>query len=116
MREQIDLQMITRLAEAGQDGRVLVVNTTNVDDGDRRVWDVVAEAQRALTTGDVDRVHRILLASSGIPGAFPFREIDDEMYVDGGVTGNILYGGRLRRGRNPCRRLGHALPGHPDAR
>ena len=42
--------MITRLAEAGQDGRLLVVNTTNVDNGDSRVWDVVAEAQRALTT------------------------------------------------------------------
>ena len=87
--------MITRLVEAGQDGRLLIVNTSNVDNGDMRAWDVVAEAQRGLTTGDVDRVHRILLASSGIPGAFPFREIDGEMYVDGGITGNILYGGRL---------------------
>jgi len=96
MREQIDIKMITRLAEAGQDGRLLVVNTTNIDNGDMRAWDVIAEAQRALTTHDIDRLHRILLASSGIPGAFPFREIDNEMYVDGGVTGNILYGGRLR--------------------
>ena len=95
MRERIDLQMIKRLAEGGQDGRLLVVNTTNVDNGDMRAWDVVAEAQRSLPKGDVDRVHRILLASSGIPGAFPFREIDGEMYVDGGITGNILYGGRL---------------------
>jgi len=96
MREKIDVQMLTWLVAGGQDGRLLVVNTTNVDNGDARVWDVVAEAQQALTTHDIDRVHRILLASSGIPGAFPFREIDDEMYVDGGVTGNILYGGRLR--------------------
>ena len=95
MREKIDLQMITRLVADGQDGRLLIVNTTNVDNGDMRAWDVVAEAQRGLKTGDVDRVHRILLASSGIPGAFPFREIDGEMYVDGGITGNILYGGRL---------------------
>jgi predicted acylesterase/phospholipase RssA len=96
MRTQIDLPLITRLAEAGQDGRILVVNTTNLDDSTGRVWDLVAEAQRTRTTGDVDRLHRILLASSGIPGAFPFREIDNELYVDGGVTGNILYGGRLR--------------------
>jgi hypothetical protein len=95
MRERIDLQMVKRLAEAGQDGRLLVVNTTNVDNGDMRAWDVVAEAQRSLQAGNVDRVHRILLASSGIPGAFPYREIDGEMYVDGGITGNILYGGRL---------------------
>ena len=95
MRERIDLPMVQRLVEAGQEGRLLVVNTSNIDNGDIRAWDVVAEAQRGLPTGDVDRVHRILLASSGIPGAFPFREIDGEMYVDGGVTGNILYGGRL---------------------
>ena len=40
-------------------------------------------------------MHQILLASSAIPGAFPFRQIGDSLYVDGGVTGNILYGGRL---------------------
>ena len=27
-------------------------------------------------------------------GVFPFRIIDGTLYVDGGVTGNILYGGR----------------------
>jgi hypothetical protein len=95
MREKIDLQMLKRLVDAGQNGRLLIVNTTNIDNGDMRAWDVVAEAQRSLAKGDVDRVHRVLLASSGIPGAFPYREIDGEMYVDGGVTGNILYGGRL---------------------
>jgi predicted acylesterase/phospholipase RssA len=36
-----------------------------------------------------------MLASAGIPGAFPYREIDGDMYVDGGVTGNIIYGGRI---------------------
>jgi hypothetical protein len=35
-----------------------------------------------------------MLASAGIPGALPFRIIDQELYVDGGVTGNIQYGGR----------------------
>jgi predicted acylesterase/phospholipase RssA len=34
-----------------------------------------------------------MLASACIPGAFPFRIIDQELYVDGGVTRNILYGG-----------------------
>jgi len=41
------------------------------------------------------RFHDILLASSGVPGAFPYREIDGAMYVDGCITGNVLYGGRL---------------------
>ena len=60
-------------------------------------WDVVAEAERALETGETERVSRILLASSAIPGAFPPREIDGNLYVDGAMTGNILYGGRLAR-------------------
>jgi hypothetical protein len=96
MREQLGPDMVQQLVEAGKDGRGLVVNTTNVDDGGMRVWDVIAESRRAKETGDADRVHRILLASAGIPAAFPFREIDDELFVDGGVTGNILYGGRIR--------------------
>jgi hypothetical protein len=39
-----------------------------------------------------------MLASAGIPGIFPFRIIDDQLYVDGGVTGNIIYGGRVGEG------------------
>src|SRR5262249_46104072 len=44
---------------------------------------------------ELERIHNIMLASAGIPGAFPFRIIDGELYVDGGVTGNIIYGGRI---------------------
>ena len=36
-----------------------------------------------------------------IPGAFPFRIIDDQLYVDGGVTGNIIYGGRSTQKDSP---------------
>src|SRR5262245_37747258 len=66
MREQLDSGMMQQVANAGKDGRALLVNTTNVDDGGQRVWDVVAEAQQAIATGNGDRVHRILLASAGI--------------------------------------------------
>ena len=59
------------------------------------MFDLVAEAQRAADSGQVERIHSIMLASAGIPGAFPFRMIDDQLYVDGGVTGNIIYGGRI---------------------
>jgi hypothetical protein len=95
MRKYITVDMLRRIAKAGADGRLLAVNTTNLDEATSRVWDLVAEAQRAADTGQVDRVHSIMLASAGIPGAFPFRIIDDELYVDGGVTGNIIYGGRI---------------------
>jgi Patatin-like phospholipase len=95
IRKYITVDMLRRIAKAGADGRLVAVNTTNLDEATSRVWDLVAEAQRAADTGQVDRVHSIMLASAGIPGAFPFRIIDDELYVDGGVTGNIIYGGRI---------------------
>ena len=95
MRNYITLAMLRRIAQAGADGRLLAVNTTDLDTGTSRVFDLVAEAQQAADSAQVDRVHNIMLASAGIPGAFPFRIIDDELYVDGSVTGNIIYGGRI---------------------
>ena len=95
MRKHITADMVRRIVKAGADGRLLMVNTTNLDTGTPRVFDLVAEAQRAANSGELDRIHNIMLASAGIPGAFPFRIIDGELYVDGGVTGNIIYGGRI---------------------
>ena len=59
------------------------------------MFDLVEEARRAADSGQLERIYNIVLASAGIPGAFPFRMIDQELYVDGGVTGNIIYGGRF---------------------
>jgi hypothetical protein len=95
MRETLDELMMRRIVEGGKDGRILLVNTSNLDFGDMRAWDLVAESQRALETNNPNRVYDILLASAGVPGAFPPRVIDGELYVDGGITGNILYGGRI---------------------
>ena len=93
--QSIDEAMLRRLVEAGSESRVLGVNTSNIDFGVIHAWDLVAEAQRALATGDRDRFSLILLASSAVPGAFPPREIDGSLFVDGAVTGNILYGGDI---------------------
>ena len=95
MREHITLEKLRRIAQAGADGRLLAVNTTDLDTGTSRVFDLVTEAQQAVDSGRVDRIHNLMLASAGIPGAFPFRIINDQLYVDGGVTGNIIYGGRI---------------------
>jgi Patatin-like phospholipase len=98
MRKHITADMVGRIAKAGADGRLLMVNTTNLDTGTSRVFDLVAEAQRGANSAELERLHNIMLASAGIPGAFPFRIIDGELYVDGGVTGNIIYGGRIAEG------------------
>ena len=95
MRSHITMDLVRRVASASADGRLVAVNTTNLDDGTSRVFDLGAEAQRAVNDNNLERIHNIMLASAGIPGAFPFRMIDDQLYVDGGVTGNIIYGGRI---------------------
>jgi hypothetical protein len=95
LREHVTLDMVRRIAKAGSDGRLLLVNTTNLDHATPRVFDLVEEARLASDSGQLERIHNIMLASAGIPGAFPFRMIDQELYVDGGVTGNIIYGGRI---------------------
>jgi predicted acylesterase/phospholipase RssA len=110
MRESLDRPMLERIAAEQGNGRVLAVNTTNIDLGDSRPWDIVAEARTELAGGESGRVQRILLASAGIPAVFPAREIGTFLYVDGAITGNILYGARVReldslpalwRARNP---------------
>jgi hypothetical protein len=113
LRQRVDPAMMQRMAEEKARGRLLLVNTTDLDDGGMWVWDVGSEAQYALASGDLDRVHRILLASSGIPGAFPAREIDGGLYVDGGVTGNILYGGRVEPDQGASAIWAKAYPTRP---
>jgi hypothetical protein len=100
MRRYVTMDLARRIASQGADGRFVVVNTTNLDDGTSKVFNIVAEAQRAMAENRLDRIHKVMLASAGIPGAFPFRIIDDQLYVDGGVTGNILYGGRIAEDRS----------------
>jgi hypothetical protein len=116
VREHMTLSRLARIAEEGASGRVFLVNTTNLEDGSMRPWDLAAEAERAVSTGDVERWHRILLASIAIPGVFPHRTIDGATYVDGGVTGNILYGARLRERHSHVAAWLSAYPGVPVPR
>jgi predicted acylesterase/phospholipase RssA len=96
LRTALDRAMIERIAAADASNRILLVNTTNVDFGNLHVWDIVAEAKAALGRNNEDHVRDILLASAGIPAVFPARGIGESLYVDGAITGNILYAGRTR--------------------
>ena len=60
--------MLRRITKASADGRLLLINTTELDIGQPRVFDLVAEAQRVVDSGQIERVHNIMLASAGIPG------------------------------------------------
>ena len=62
-----------------------------------------------MDSGRLERIHNILLASVVIAGAFPFRLIDDQLYVDGGVTGNDLRRAVNAEGQ-PTGRIAEDLP------
>ncbi|HEY7742667.1 MAG TPA: patatin-like phospholipase family protein [Burkholderiales bacterium] len=96
LRTVLDRPLLERIVAEGASGRALLVNTTNIDLGVMQPWDVIAEAKEAIASNDEEHVHRILLASAGIPGAFPARGIGEFLFVDGAITGNILYAGRVR--------------------
>jgi len=95
MSSKLDRPMLERIVAEGAKGRTLLVNTTNIDLGEMRAWDIVAETKSALAKKDEKHVYSVLLASAGIPAVFPARDIGEWMYVDGAITGNILYGGRV---------------------
>jgi len=96
MRAKLDRPLLERIVSESAGGRNLIVNTTNIDLGEMRAWDVVAETKGALAANDTQRVYSVLLASAGIPAIFPARSIGEYLYVDGAITGNILYGGRAK--------------------
>jgi len=96
LRSAVDHEFAERMSAEGAKGRLLIVNATDLDQGRAQAFELASEAKRAVENDDIERLHRIMLASAGIPGVFPPREIDGTLYADGGVTSNILYGAPVR--------------------
>jgi hypothetical protein len=92
LRTAVDQRFAERLAAEVARQRLLLVNATDLDQGRAQPFELTTAAKRAIESDDLERLHEIMLASAGIPGVFPPREIDGTLYADGGVTSNILYG------------------------
>lgn len=89
--------LLDRIGQEHQQGRRLLIVTTNLDAGRGVVWDLGAIA----TSSYPDRLalaRNVLLASASIPGVFPPVLIDveaqgrsfQEMHVDGGTAGSVF--------------------------
>ena len=93
----LDEEMMAELAVAYEQGRWLMVATTNFDSMRSVVWNITKIAQ-AGTPEALDLIHRVLVASASIPAAFsPVMfdvEVDgkqyQEMHVDGGVVAQVF--------------------------
>ena len=88
----VDDRIISRIAEEYQKGRLLLIMTTNLDQGRAVIWNVGAIAASGHPRAR-KLIIDILLASASLPGVFPPVMIDitvegtryQEMHVDGGA-------------------------------
>jgi hypothetical protein len=110
LRSAVDRDFATRMAAESAKGRLLIVNATDLDQGRAQAFELGSEATRALEQDNIERLHLIMLASAGIPGVFPPREIDGTLYADGGVTSNILYGAPVNYEDSLAYRFRKAFP------
>ncbi|MBX3390523.1 MAG: patatin-like phospholipase family protein [Phycisphaeraceae bacterium] len=86
----IDQKFVAQMAEESKKGKLLIVSATDLDLGRQRFWELGEEAQDAIASGNLDRVHKIMLASAAIPAVFPPIGVGEEIYCDGGVTANVF--------------------------
>ena len=91
--------LLARIAQEHQKGRLLFIGTTNLDARRPVVWNMGAIAEAAANNPQaVELFRRILLASAAIPGEFPpvmfDVEVDgkpyQEMHVDGGAMRQVF--------------------------
>jgi len=88
-----DANIMARIAAEYDKGRLLLIQTTDLDSGRPVLWNIGAIAQSGHP-GALNLIRHILLASSAVPAAFPpvMFDVDiggephQEMHVDGGAV------------------------------
>ena len=93
----INAEMLEAIAAEYRKGRQLYIGTVNIDAERPVIWNISKIAASGSPKA-LDLVHKILLASASIPGAFPpvLIEVEtegqrfDEMHVDGGTASQVF--------------------------
>jgi predicted acylesterase/phospholipase RssA len=88
----LDDAMLAALAKTYDDGRLLLIGTSDLDAQQPVIWNIGAIAKSGHPRA-LDTIRRILLTSAAIPGAFPPTLFDvtadgvayQELHVDGGA-------------------------------
>jgi predicted acylesterase/phospholipase RssA len=107
----VDAEMLRAIAKEYQNGRLLVVATTNLDALRPVMWNMGAIAESGHPKA-LDLFRTILVASAAIPGAFPPVMIEveaggqrfQEMHVDGGAMAQVFVYPPSYRGDEKIRR------------
>ena len=85
----VTAETLQRVAAEGDENRLLVVGTTNIDYGQTWLWNMTAIAK----AGDLELYRSVLLASASFPIVFPPVEIDGHLFVDGAARSNLVVPG-----------------------
>jgi predicted acylesterase/phospholipase RssA len=103
----LDDAMLAALGKSYEDGRLLLIGTSDLDAQQPVIWNIGAIAKSGHPRA-LDTIRRILLASAAIPGAFPPTMFDvtldgvayQELHVDGGAFAQaFLYPAGVTRQR-----------------
>jgi predicted acylesterase/phospholipase RssA len=109
--------MLEAIARGHDEGRLLLIASTDLDAQVPVIWNIGAIAKSGHPRA-LDTIRRILLASAAIPGAFPPVMFDvtldgrpyQEMHVDGGAFNQaFLYPSAATRTRRDAIRAGRRL-------
>lgn len=92
IRNSITPNIVKSIAEKGSQNNTLLVGATNLDYGVMRVWDLSEIAGSHSIENAQEQIATKLIASSAIPSAFPPVNIDDNLYVDGGASMQVVSG------------------------
>jgi hypothetical protein len=93
----LDQAMVEKIAREYGKGRLLLIGTTNLDQGRPVIWNIGAIAESGRPEAR-ELIVKVLLASAAIPGMFPpvMFDVDiggkpyQEMHVDGGAMGQAF--------------------------
>lgn len=116
--EEMSADFVRRIADEYSKGRLLLILTTNLDQGRAVIWNIGAIAQSEHPKAR-ELIVDILLASAAIPGVFPPVMLDvtadgkryQEMHVDGGLIAQaFLYPPSYSPSHLRDSRLRHELP------
>lgn len=97
MSRYVTQSMLDDIAAAYAQGRLLLIGTTDLDQGRPVIWNI-GKLAASHRPGALELVQDILIASAAIPGAFPPVMIDvqadgrtyQEMHVDGGASAQVF--------------------------
>jgi predicted acylesterase/phospholipase RssA len=115
--QYLNTAMLAAIAQAYDDGRLLLIASSNLDAQQPVIWNIGAIAKSGHPKA-LDTIRRILLASAAIPGAFPPTMFDvtlngqayQEMHVDGGAFAQaFLYPAAVMRLRQQRLRSGQKV-------